>query len=70
MAVIIAPIVVQYQSATMTALYVVWVVDFALLGVLAWEVVARRLLCHRWLGLKLKHRRRRSAIRSKLKLKV
>ena len=38
-AVIIAPIVVQYQGATGTTLYVVWVVGLALLGVLAWAVV-------------------------------
>lgn len=38
-AVIIAPIVVQYQDATGTTLYVVWVVGLALLGVLAWAVV-------------------------------
>lgn len=37
-AVIIAPIVVQYQGATGTTLYVVWVVGLALLGVLAWAV--------------------------------
>lgn len=37
-AVIIAPIVVQYQGATGTTLYMVWVVGLALLGVLAWAV--------------------------------
>ncbi|MDP1715929.1 MAG: sodium-translocating pyrophosphatase [Anaerolineales bacterium] len=38
-AVIIAPIIVQYQNATGTALYVVWAVGLALIGVLAWAVV-------------------------------
>lgn len=38
-AVIIAPIVVQYQSATGATLYTVWVVGLALIGVLYWAVV-------------------------------
>lgn len=38
-AVIIAPIVVQYQGATGAALVAVWAVAFALIGVLAWAVM-------------------------------
>jgi len=38
-AVIIAPIVVQYQSATGGALVVVWVIAIALIGLLAWAVM-------------------------------
>lgn len=38
-AVIIAPIVVQYQGATGATLYVVWAVGIALTGLLAWAVV-------------------------------
>ena len=38
-AVIIAPIVVQYEGVTGIGLVVVWVVALALLGVLAWAVV-------------------------------
>jgi K(+)-stimulated pyrophosphate-energized sodium pump len=38
-AVIIAPIVVQYQDVTGTTRYIVWVVGVALLGVLAWAVM-------------------------------
>jgi len=38
-AVIIAPIIVQYQGVTGGALVAVWVVAFALLGVLGWAVV-------------------------------
>jgi hypothetical protein len=37
--VIIAPIVVQYQSATGATLYMVWAVGLALVGLLAWAVV-------------------------------
>jgi K(+)-stimulated pyrophosphate-energized sodium pump len=37
--VIIAPIIVQYAGVTGTALYVVWAVALALVGVLAWAVV-------------------------------
>jgi K(+)-stimulated pyrophosphate-energized sodium pump len=37
--VIIAPIIVQYAGVTGTALYVVWAVSLALIGVLAWAVV-------------------------------
>jgi K(+)-stimulated pyrophosphate-energized sodium pump len=37
-AVIIAPIVVQYEGVTGGALVAVWVVAFALLGVLGWAV--------------------------------
>jgi len=36
--VIVAPVVVQYAGATGFALFAVWVVAFALLGVLAWAV--------------------------------
>lgn len=38
-AVIIAPIVVQFQSATGATLFAVWVVALALIGVLAWAVM-------------------------------
>ncbi|MCC7118950.1 MAG: sodium-translocating pyrophosphatase [Anaerolineales bacterium] len=38
-AVIIAPIVVQYQGVTGTPLYVVWAVSLILIGVLAWAVL-------------------------------
>lgn len=38
-AVIIAPIVVQYQDASGTALYAVWVIGLTLIGVLYWAVV-------------------------------
>ncbi|MBK6647664.1 MAG: sodium-translocating pyrophosphatase [Anaerolineales bacterium] len=38
-AVIIAPIVVQYQGVTGTALFVVWAVAIALIGLLAWAVM-------------------------------
>jgi K(+)-stimulated pyrophosphate-energized sodium pump len=38
-AVIIAPIIVQYQSATGGALVTVWVIALALLGVLGWAVM-------------------------------
>ncbi|MBI5351294.1 MAG: sodium-translocating pyrophosphatase [Chloroflexi bacterium] len=38
-AVIIAPIIVQYQGATGGALVVVWVVALALIGVLAWAIM-------------------------------
>ena len=38
-AVIIAPIVVQYQAATGITLYAVWVVGLALIGVLYWAVI-------------------------------
>ena len=38
-AVIIAPIVVQYQNATGAALYTVWFVGLILLGVLAWAIM-------------------------------
>ena len=38
-AVIIAPIVVQYQSATGGALVVVWAIAIALIGLLAWAVM-------------------------------
>lgn len=38
-AVIIAPIVVQYQGVTGTPLAIVWVVSLALIGVLAWAVI-------------------------------
>jgi len=38
-AVIIAPIVVQYQNATGTTLYVVWAIGVVLLGVLVWAVM-------------------------------
>jgi K(+)-stimulated pyrophosphate-energized sodium pump len=38
-AVIIAPIIVQYQGATGGALVTVWVIALALLGVLAWAVM-------------------------------
>jgi K(+)-stimulated pyrophosphate-energized sodium pump len=37
--VIIAPIIVQYEGVTGTALYVVWAVSLALIGVLAWAVM-------------------------------
>jgi K(+)-stimulated pyrophosphate-energized sodium pump len=37
--VIIAPIIVQYEGVTGTALYVVWAVSLALIGVLAWAVL-------------------------------
>lgn len=38
-AVIIAPIVVQFQGATGTTLYIVWAVSAAMIGVLAWAVM-------------------------------
>jgi len=38
-AVIIAPIVVQYQDATGATMYVLWLVGLALIGVLAWAVM-------------------------------
>jgi len=38
-AVIIAPIVVQYQTATGATLYTVWVIGVVLIGVLYWAVV-------------------------------
>ena len=38
-AVIIAPIVVQYQGVTGAALFVVWAVAIALIGLLAWAVM-------------------------------
>lgn len=38
-AVIIAPIVVQFQGATGTTLYMVWAVSATLVGVLAWAVM-------------------------------
>jgi len=38
-AVIIAPIVVQYQTATGATLYTVWVIGLVLIGVLYWAVV-------------------------------
>lgn len=38
-AVIIAPIVVQFQGVTGTPLYIVWAVSVALIGVLAWAVM-------------------------------
>jgi hypothetical protein len=38
-AVIIAPIIVQYEGATGITLYVVWAVSLALLGVLAWAII-------------------------------
>lgn len=38
-AVIIAPIVVQYQGVTGAPLAIVWVVSLALIGVLAWAVI-------------------------------
>ncbi len=38
-AVIIAPIIVQYQNADGYALYAVWAVGLALMGVLAWAVI-------------------------------
>ena len=38
-AVIIAPIVVQFQGATGTTLYIVWAVSLILAGVLAWAIL-------------------------------
>jgi len=38
-AVIIAPIVVQYQDATGAVMYAVWIVGLALIGVLYWAVI-------------------------------
>lgn len=38
-AVIIAPIVVQFQGATGATLYIVWAVAIALIGVLAWAIM-------------------------------
>ncbi len=38
-AVIIAPIAVQFQGATGATLYMVWAVSAVLLGVLAWAVM-------------------------------